>query len=417
MVVVRRGDPAGPRATHDPVVAAWGAVRRTGSATARDRLVRLRLSLLVAVQSGVAAAGAWWIANDVLDNPQPLFAPAVAVGTIASSVGQRFRRTLFLVAGVAVGITLGDLLVSWVGQGHVQIGVIVAASILFAVLLSGEGSFVTQVGGSAMVIAVLAPANTNLAVPRFVDGIVGGVVGILVALVVLPLHPIHRIRRAGRPLLDRIATELDRVAEAARNRDAELAKRALDTLRGVDTSDLDTALSAAVEVVRISPLRWHNHNSLEGWRHGAALMMRSLLQSRDLALNLESALRSDEPVPPRLADAVDSLAEAVRHVAVEWSPSANRPSRSQRAAMTAIRQAQEALTSGLRIGGVNLANDISIIAVNTIRASGVSKHDAETLRRDLAPDTATDPGERKPAADRPQAGPAGPLTHGAEDPP
>ncbi|MFI5833294.1 aromatic acid exporter family protein [Micromonospora sp. NPDC051300] len=408
---------ANRRRTHDPVGAAWATVRRTGSATAHDRLVRLRLSLLVAVQSGVAAAGAWWIANDLLDNPQPLFAPAVAVGTIASSVGQRFRRTLFLVAGVAVGITLGDLLVSWVGQGHVQIGVIVAVSILFAVLLSGEGSFVTQVGGSAMVIAVLSPANTSLALPRFVDGLVGGVVGILVALVVLPLHPIHRIRRAGRPLLEHIAGQLERLAGAARERDAEAAKQALDTLRGVDTSDLQTALSAAVEVVRISPLRWHNHNSLEGWRHGAGLMMRSLLQSRDLALNLETALRRDEPVPAPLAAAVDDLAEAVRHVGVEWSPSSDRPSRSQRAALTAIRRAQEALSAGLRIGGVNVANDVSIIAVNTIRASGVSKQDAEDLRRNLAPDATRDAGEPEPEPRQPPAAPGPPLAHGAGEQP
>ncbi|MET8066142.1 FUSC family protein [Micromonospora sp. NPDC005313] len=385
---------------HDPVGAAWAAVRRTGRATVRERLRRVRLSLLVAVQSGTAAALAWWVAKDLIHNPQPLFAPAVAVGTIASSVSQRFRRTLLLIAGVAVGITLGDLLVSWVGQGYVQIGVVVTISLLFAVLLSDEGAFVSQVGGSAMVIAVLFPANTHIALPRFVDGVVGGVVGLLVAVVVLPLHPVYRIRRAGRPLLHQMATQLDRIAEAARTRNADLAHQVLDTLRGIDTSEVETELSAAEEVVRISPLRWHNQSTLEGWRHGAELMIRSLLQCRDVALNLERAIRDDEPVPSSLGEAARCLAEAARTVTGGWSPSTSRPSRSQRAAMSALRLAQEALTSGLLVSGLNVANDVTIIAVNTIRASGVRKRDAESLRRELAPDTAGEVGGRSLASDR-----------------
>ncbi|MFI6132826.1 aromatic acid exporter family protein [Micromonospora sp. NPDC051141] len=327
------------------------------------------------------------MANDLLDNRQPLFAPAVAVGTIASSVGQRLRRTVFLIAGVAVGITLGDLLVSWVGRGHIQIGLIVAVSILLAMLFSGEGSFITQVGGSAMVLAVLSPASTSLAVPRLVDGVVGGTVGLLVSLIVLPLHPIHRIRRAGRPLLRRIAEQIDRVADAGANRDPGTAQQALDALRNLDTSDLQTALSAAVEVVRLSPLRWHNHNSVEGWRHGSELMLRSLLQSRDLALNMEAALRRDEAVPPSLPQAIHCLADSVRHVAIEWSPTSGKPSQSQESALKAVKWAQEALNEKLDINGVNVANDISIIAVNTIQATGVSRDEAEALRCHLGPDT------------------------------
>ncbi|MEU7951851.1 FUSC family protein [Micromonospora chalcea] len=394
---------------NDPVGAAWTAIRRTGRATVGERLRRVRLSLLVAVQCGVAAAVAWWVAKDLIHNPQPLFAPAVAVGTIASSVSQRFRRTLLLIAGVAVGIALGDLLVSWVGQGYVQIGVIVAAAILVAVLLSDEGAFVTQVGGSALVIAVLFPARTDIALPRFLDGVVGGVVGILVAVVVLPLHPIHRIRRAGRPLLDQMAAELDRLADAALARDAELARQGLDRLRRLDTSEVEAAMSGADEVVRISPLRWHNQSALQGWRHGAILMIRSLLHSRDVALNLERAIRDDEPVPPSLAEAARCLAEAARTVGKGWSPSASRPSRSQRAAMSALRLVQEALRSGPRVSGINVANELTIIAVNTIRASGVRKRDAESLRRDLAPDTAGESGKRHPASDQGQPRPDLPL--------
>ncbi|MGC4895761.1 FUSC family protein [Micromonospora sp. DT31] len=397
------------RSDRDPVGTAWAAMRRTGQATVRQRLLRLRLSVLVAVQCGVAAALAWWVAKDLINNPQPLFAPAVAVGTIASSVNQRFRRTLLLIAGVAVGITLGDLLVSWLGQGYVQIGVVVAVSILFAVFLSGEGSFITQVGGSAMVIAVLFPASSHVALPRFVDGVVGGAVGVLVAVVVLPLNPVYRIRRAGRPLLNQTATQLERVADAARRRDADLAKQVLDTLRHLDTSDVETAMSAAVEVVQISPLRWHHRSSVEGWQRGARLMMRSLLQNRDVALNLERAIRADEPVPQPLAEAAQCLADAVRYVGTGRGLSTGGPTRSQRAAMSALRLAQAALSSGLRVSGINVANDVTIIAVNTIRAGGVSKRDAESLRRSLAPDTAGEPTDRRHEPERGHREPDPPM--------
>ncbi|WP_409073200.1 hypothetical protein [Micromonospora chalcea] len=77
--------------------------------------------------------------------------------------------------------------------------------------------------------------------------------------------------------------------------------------------------------------------------------------------------------------------------------------------MSALRLVQEALRGGLRVSGINVANELTIIAVNTIRASGVRKRDAESLRRDLAPDTAGESGKRHPASDQGQPRPDLPL--------
>ncbi|WP_425691190.1 FUSC family protein [Micromonospora sp. DT178] len=382
------GDPA-RRGPDDRVDMALMSLRRSSPQTARDRLVKLRLSLLLAVQTGVAAALAWWIANDLLDNPQPVFAPAVAVGAVASSVGHRLRRTLFLVAGVAVGITVGDLLVAAVGSGHVQIGVIVAVSILLAVVLSGgEGGFITQAGGSAMVVAVLAPASNDLALPRFIDGVVGGGVGVLVSLILLPLHPIHRLKKAAEPLLALLAQEIGNAADALAARDARLAKVSLDRLRAADLTDVETILGAADEVVRISPIRRHNRSALQGWQRGAGLMMRSLVQSRPLMVALETAIRHDEPLPDTLERALRDLSTAVAQVHHSFAPSRRQPTGSRRAALSAIRLAHDALTGGLRLNGTNVAAQIKIIAVNTLRATGLSKADAEELEREVAPDPA-----------------------------
>ncbi|MEU6074444.1 FUSC family protein [Micromonospora sp. NPDC047074] len=381
-----RREASAARHPDDRIDAALASLGHRSATTLQDRLRKLRFSALVGVQAGAAAALAWYVAKDLLNNPQPIFAPAVAVGTLASSLGHRLRRTLYLIAGVAVGITVGDLLVVVIGNGHIQIGLIVAVSILLAVMLSGEGGFIAQAGGSAMVIAVLSPASTNLAVPRLVDGVVGGAAGLAVSLLLLPLHPVHRIKRAAGPPLDALARELAVAADALAARDQKMAKQALDRLRAVSLGDLETTLSGAVEVAKVSPVRWHQRTELSGWRHGAGLMMRSLVHSRPLVLRLTAVIEDGEPVPQALVEAVRSLATAVRHVRDGFAP--GKPSTTcQRAALNAIRLAHQALGSGLGFSGVNVAGQIKTVAVNTLRATGISKADAERLEQSVGPDS------------------------------
>jgi len=87
-----------------------------------DRLRRLRGSALLAAQAGVAAGLAWVVAHDLVGHPRPFFAPIAAVIVLNVSVGQRLRRAVELVLGVAVGILVGDLLIYFIGSGAWQIG-------------------------------------------------------------------------------------------------------------------------------------------------------------------------------------------------------------------------------------------------------------------------------------------------------
>ena len=59
----------------------------------------------------MAAGLAWFVAHDLIGRPTPFFAPIAAVITLASSVGQRVRRTAELVLGVAIGIGIGDAII------------------------------------------------------------------------------------------------------------------------------------------------------------------------------------------------------------------------------------------------------------------------------------------------------------------
>ncbi|TQJ23634.1 fusaric acid resistance family protein [Micromonospora sp. A202] len=115
---------------------------------------------LIAVQVGLAAALAWWLAHDLLGNPNPVFAPTAAVGTIAAAIGQRTRRTIELLVGVGLGITIGDGLVRLIGTGPWQTGIIVAIAIAIASALVGRGgTVVSQVGGTAVLIATLSSSQ------------------------------------------------------------------------------------------------------------------------------------------------------------------------------------------------------------------------------------------------------------------
>ena len=98
-------------------------------------LRRVRGGLALAVQAGLAAGLAWFVAHDLVGRPAPFFAPIAAVITLASSVGQRLRRTAELVVGVAIGIGVGDAIILLIGSGPWQIGLIVLLAILVATAL------------------------------------------------------------------------------------------------------------------------------------------------------------------------------------------------------------------------------------------------------------------------------------------
>jgi len=116
----RPGIPGGvPEPVHERFHAAILARRSVGSdpmtvrplarlaarsrAGVRGGLHRVRGGVALALQAGLAAGLAWFVAHDLIGRPVPFFAPIAAVITLASSVGQRLRRTTELVIGVAIG--------------------------------------------------------------------------------------------------------------------------------------------------------------------------------------------------------------------------------------------------------------------------------------------------------------------------
>src|ERR1700743_3676843 len=99
----------GSRAHH--TAEAVTELTQKSKASMLDRWRRTRGSLLLAAQAGLGAGIAWLVAQHVIGHPHPFFAPIAAVIVLNVSVGQRLRRAVELVFGVALGILVGDLLI------------------------------------------------------------------------------------------------------------------------------------------------------------------------------------------------------------------------------------------------------------------------------------------------------------------
>ncbi|MDN5895447.1 MAG: FUSC family protein, partial [Nocardioides sp.] len=121
------------------------------------RFQRLRGKSWAVGQCAISAGIAWFLAKDLLGHPMPFFAPIAAVVCLGTSYGQRLRRVVEVMIGVAIGVAVADLLVIGIGTGWWQLTLIVALAMSAAFLLDGGPLFVTQAAVQAIVITTLVP--------------------------------------------------------------------------------------------------------------------------------------------------------------------------------------------------------------------------------------------------------------------
>ncbi|WP_207922853.1 FUSC family protein [Micromonospora sp. KC606] len=362
---------------------------RSGSPSQRATAVRLRqweIILLIAVQAGVAAALAWWFAFAVLGNPNPVFAPAAAVGTIAAAVGQRTRRAVELLVGVGLGIAVGDALIYVIGTGAWQTGAIVAFAIALSLFLADRGgTVVSQVGGTAVLIAALSSAERNLEPPRIVDVAVGGVIGLVVVALLIPINPMRMLDRAAAPVFELLSRQVREVAAALSQRDEARAARALNTLRGMDDDlqRLRDALRGAEEVMTIAPARWRRREDFADYARGAKHLGRVLGNCRTIARRAATTLQDDEPVPDALCSALTELADAIEELRRECR-AGRVPERTRRAALNAAEQAGRAAVGDIRAFGDVVCIQLRTAASDLLRATGYDADEANRRTRGAA---------------------------------
>ncbi|MGC5029107.1 FUSC family protein [Micromonospora sp. DT229] len=357
-------------------------VRQRGRATLSDRVHRVRMALGLALQAGLAAGLSWIAAHELLGHPQPVFAPIAAVGTLAASVGQRFRRTVELITGVAAGVAIGDVLVHFLGTGPWQLSLVVTVAILLTIFAGGSVGIVIQAAATAVLIVTLSPTVEALEVPRFVDAFVGGGVALLVTAILLPLNPLRVLNRAARPALDLLADQLDATAEGLRDRDREKIQAAMERLRNNkdELATLNEAIEGAKETATLSPTRWHRRGELTHYADSADPIDRTMRNSGTLIRRAVTMLEDDEPVPEPLPQAIEHLAAAVRLLKREFAQG-HEPEYARERSLRAVSEAGRAYAVGVGFSGSVVVAQVRTTASDLMVTSGISQEEANQLVR------------------------------------
>ncbi|MEV4197224.1 FUSC family protein [Micromonospora globbae] len=377
------------------IAEAVGQAREISKATLHDRLHRVRMAAGLAVQAGLAAALAYLVSHRLLNNPQPVFAPISAVGTLAASVGQRFRRTVELIVGVAVGVAVGDGIIYVLGTGAWQLGAVVTLAIILTIFAGASVAIVIQAAATAVLIVTLTPSTQNLEIPRFVDAFLGGGIALLVTAILLPLNPLRVLNRAARPALDLLANQLDAAAEGLRTRDRQRVQQALDRLRRNqgELAMLNEAIEGAKETATLSPARWHRRNELTHYAEAAEPIDRAMRNSGTLIRRSVTLIEDEEPIPDPMPDAVAHLAEAVRLLRHEFSVG-DEPEQARERALRAVSEAGRAYGHGVGFSGSVVVAQIRTAASDLLVASGIEQEEANRLIRKSFGEQETPRGER-----------------------
>jgi uncharacterized membrane protein YgaE (UPF0421/DUF939 family) len=292
-----------------------GAVRESGAKRLRSGWQRLRKSALPILQCALGAAIAWFIAHRLIGHTTPFFAPVAAVISIGVAFGARIRRSVELVAGVSVGILIGDLFISHVGTGTWQIALVVAVAMGAAIFLDRGAVIPMQAASSAVLVATLYPPHSTGAYLRVIDSLVGGLVGIAV-VAIFPLHPVRRARQQAADILGVIGRALTACADGLHEQDAEKIRLALESARGTQPQieALRNAIEGGREVSRISPLYWNARPRLDLIRAAVNPLDNAVRNTRVLLRRALTLVRDDEILDPRTVDEVEDLGRAVEVV-------------------------------------------------------------------------------------------------------
>ena len=357
------------------------------------RLRRWQRAALPITQAGLASGLSWVVAHSVIGHPRPFFAPVAAVVCLGVSLGQRLRRVVELVAGVSVGIGVGDVLISVIGSGAWQIALVVALAMSAAVLLDGGAVIALQSGSSAVLVATLLPPSSTGGLDRMVDALVGGLVGLAVTAL-LPANPLVVAHRQGRVVFGELAGALRGVAAAVTAGDAVAAAGVLTRLRGSQSAldEFRSALRTGDEIATIAPIRWRRRHELGRYRAAALPVDYALRNTRVLARRALAALRDGEPVAAGLPGVLRGYADAV-DVLRDQLARGEEPVRARQAIRDVMRAATE---TDLGTDGFSMQvvlAQVRSIAVDLLRATGMSRSEATTAlpplrRRTREPDGA-----------------------------
>ena len=359
-----------------PLRSAYTSLRATPPRRPRRPLQvaahRLRPRLLPIVQTAAAAVIAWMVAGALLPDPRPSFASIAAVIAVGATFGERGSRAAELIGGVVLGLSVADVIVRAIGDGPLQMGVMVVLAMSTAVVLGGGAMLTVEAAVSGLLLAAVDPASTGgpgLSPMRFAEALIGGGVALAVTSTFFPPDPALMVGRAVQAVFADLGRVLERIADALAAGDAGEGGRALAAARGVDerVDALDDAFGAARETARLAPPRRGARAHVDRYGRTLAQIDFAVRNTRVLARNTHRFLRDGRP-SPELAEAVRDLSATVWELAAAY----DEPDRSEAVRRAGRRAAARAAAVSERTGEpalVEIAGQVRSTAVDLVRAA------------------------------------------------
>jgi uncharacterized membrane protein YccC len=301
------------------------------------------------------------VAEVLVGHEQPFFAPIAAVICLSVTLGQRNRRAVELVFGVAVGLMVADLLVLVIGNGTLQIAVVVLLAMAAAVFFGGGTMLVNQAAVSAVLVVVLQPPEDVFSPERFVDALIGG--GVALAINYLfPINPERLVERAAAPVFDELVAVLEEISAVLQSGGEARAERVLERAREIDgrVRTMNEALQAGHETARLSPTRRRSLRQLEFYGSAGIRIELAVINTRVLARGVYNAIRRGDSIAPQL------------------------PEEARRWALEAARTATEILEERHELGISVLVGQVRSAAVDLLRSTGMDQASALQALEDAA---------------------------------
>jgi uncharacterized membrane protein YgaE (UPF0421/DUF939 family) len=334
---------------------------------------RLRPRLLPILQTAAAAVAAYYLATLLpIDDQRPVFASIAAVICLGVSYHQRGRRAAELIAGVVLGLTVADLILNAIGNGPLQIGLMIVLAMSAAVLLGGGELLISEAAVSALLLASIEPSNAGYSPDRFLEALTGGAVALAVGSLFFPPDPALIVGRAAQSVFRDLGETLEAVATALAEGDPERAEAALARARATDAdlSAFEEAMSTGREMLRFGPPRRGARGLLDRYSRTAPHVDFAVRNTRVLARHALRYTRARLAAPDRLVDAVRELAHAVWSLAAAHDDPRT-AAEARDGARSAAAHAREAFEQEPDLALTEIISQVRSAAVDVMRAAEV----------------------------------------------
>lgn len=289
---------------------------------------RVEQAFLPVVQAALGAGLAYAIARYGLGHKTPFFAPIAAWVCLGFSSDRRVRKVAELAFGVALGVGLGDLIVTVIGSGAWQISLVLVIAALAARFLDRGLMLTMQAGVQAVVVVALPVHATGAPMHRWLDAVVGGLMALTVAAL-LPSDPRKGPRAQVSAVLRELGAVLNRLAKALHAGDIEATLTTLERARSMQPAvdEMHSILRGARETVWVSPAMRRYRGQVTELTKVAVVVDRAARNARVMCRRAIPLTEDNTHLPvlaEMIGEAADACAELRRCVAVGFPAPAAR---------------------------------------------------------------------------------------------